>query len=248
MADLSPNALHAHVGETLLPLLRRHLPHTVVVYGTIVAHAPAVRTAKAVDPECVLPPVYASFPPREDGGEITLDYLRSLGIGEYDWLLTVALPFPSEQIRIHHAIVAASQDEQTAGLDAANTLMLSALSHMADRYPGQLVVGNTHELFEPLVRKFTGSPRRHETYTYVAPDLGFGNTPLDIAGNDWEDSLLQGPGSPEDAELVRTTVYSTYHTGRLLMRRFMAPTLIVSPSITLHARLIYPSCGLARKQ
>jgi hypothetical protein len=165
--------LYAHRPRSLLPLLREQLPYTTVMVATILANDE-------------LPPVYATFSTRDDG-YINLGWLESIGVD--GWLVTVALPRPSEQIRIYHSAVAkgATPDPDTISL---------AIREMARMYPEQRMVGETHELLAPLVRGIVGGPERTRTYIYVAPDGGFGLTDIKEADIELDQGL------PEDAPTV----------------------------------------------
>ena len=209
MTSETATRLYAHEPRSLLPLLRAHLPHTLVIVGTILANRVSNDEKGPVDDDTPLPPplppVYATFPPPAHGGDVTLDTLREAGIGEYEWLVAVALPLPSEQIRLHHALVAATPDQQTGPAKAAaeRTIEL-AIREMARMYPTQLVVGNTHEMFESVTRRVVGGAERTKTYIYVAPHAGFGHTEIDLAGVGGVDKegLVLDHGRPSDAPVV----------------------------------------------
>lgn len=178
--------LHAHPDpSTLLPLLRTQLPVSLVFVGTLMSNP-------------TLAPVYANFPPRSDG-EIDTAYLSSLGIGEYEWLVTVALPAPSEQLRVHHALSGAPEEIQEQNLSAASDAVCAAITEMMQRYPAQPVLGAVPELFGPAVRKLLDAPKRDTTYIY-APAEGWGastiDAPEDLAG------LTFDIGRPEDGQAV----------------------------------------------
>lgn len=210
MTSSTPHRLYPHSPSTLIPLLRSQLPHTIVVLATILA-------SRRDDAEGVLSihddvpyppsldPVYASFPPTADGSDVTVEALYDAGVGQFEWLVTVALPQPSEQIRVHHAYVAAPPEKQSPETkQAADAMVEYAIREMAQRYPAQLVVGYTHETFEEVTRRVVGGGERTRTYTYVAPGLGWGHTDIDLGSvNDsWRSELLLDHGRPGDAPVV----------------------------------------------
>lgn len=191
--------LYAHEPRTLLPLLREHMPHSVVLIGTIVANPTCEGSALPA-----LPPVYATFPPLKSGGEITSASLAETGVGKYDWLVTVALPAPSVQFRFYHALTGAPDSERTPELfDTAATMVKESLREMQDRYSTRFVLGGVHDLFVDVAREVLGGPRRTSTYLYLAPNGGAGPTAIDDSNVKWEDELELGLGKKEDAELVR---------------------------------------------
>ncbi|EKD01156.1 hypothetical protein A1Q2_04479 [Trichosporon asahii var. asahii CBS 8904] len=178
--------LHAHPDpSTLLPLLRTQLPASLVFVGTLMSNPS-------------LAPVFANFPPRSDG-PIDIAYLSSLGLGEYDWLVTVALPAPSEQQRFHHALSGAPAEIQQQQLDKASKAVTEAITEMMGKYPAQPVWGSVSELFGPAVRELLDAPKRDVTYIY-APGEGWGassiEAPSDLAG------LTFDIGRPEDGQAV----------------------------------------------
>lgn len=178
--------MYAHAQpSTLLPLLRTQLPASLVFIGTIMSN-----------PD--LQPVYANFPPRKDG-PIDGTHLASLGLGEYDWLVTVALPAPSEQLRVHHALSGAPEDVQAAQLPRAAEAVCTAISELMALYPKQPVLGAVPELFGPAVRKLLDAPKRDTTYIY-APDGGWGASKIE-AGEDLA-GLSFDIGRPQDAQAV----------------------------------------------
>ncbi|BEJ13651.1 hypothetical protein CspHIS471_0308250 [Cutaneotrichosporon sp. HIS471] len=158
---------YPHGPASLIPLLESHLPHTLVLLATIKAnrHAPTDPSPVSA-PDCQvpppLPPVFANFP---SASSISLDYLQSIGLGPFDWIVAVALPEPSEQIRFHHSLVAhpSPSSEEVAA---------------AEKVVEQLVCGATHELWEPVTRKVLGGRTQVPTYIYVAPGGGFGTTTI----------------------------------------------------------------------
>lgn len=178
--------LHVHPEPaTLVPLLRSQLPHSLVFLGTLLSN-----------PD--LAPVYANFPPRLDG-EIDAAYLQSLGLGEYEWLVAAALPAPSEQLRVHHALCAAPEDVQAAELGPASAAVCAAITEMMGRYPAQPVIGAVPELFGPAVRQLLDAPKRDTTFIY-APEGGWGASRID-AGDDLA-GLAFDVGRPGDAQAV----------------------------------------------
>lgn len=184
--------LHAHPdASTLLPLLRTQFPSSIVFVGTLLSNPS-------------LAPVYANFPPCPNG-TIDTAYLSTLGIGEYDWLVTVALPAPSEQQRVYHALSGAPSDVQRSQLARAEEQVCEAITEMMEKYPDQPVWGAVPELFGPAVRKLLDAPKRDTTYVY-APGDGWGASTID-APDDLA-SLTFDTGRPEDGQTVS---YHSWH-------------------------------------
>lgn len=187
---LSPRMpLHAHDPHSLLPLLRAQLPHSVVMLATLLSNPPTMLGA-----------VYATFPPAPDGRDVTPAYLASAGVGEFDWLVAAALPEPSEQIRLHHALVGAPEAVQAAKRPEASGVVGAAVADMFRLYPQRTTVGAAPELFGPAVRAALGAPRRTPTYVFAAPGCGMG--PSDIDATDDTAGLTLDVGRPEDAPEV----------------------------------------------
>ncbi len=210
MADIK---LYAHPPASLLPLLEAQLPHTLVLLSTIQANRHAESDPSPVSaPDChtppPLPPVYATFPPPPSGVP-SLAYLQSIGVGPYDWLVAVALPKPSEQIRFYHALVAnpapAPAPEQ---VERAEKVVEAALRFMVQQYPDQLVYGATHEMWEPVARGVLGGRTQVPTYIYVAPNGGFGSTSIrNVPPKEkWEGELVLDHGRESDKDLVSSQV------------------------------------------
>lgn len=197
--------LYPHAPTTLLPLLHSQLPHTIVLIGTILANRhsdadPAPITAPDVRVPPPLPPVYATFPPPSDGSDITSEYLAQIGVGEFDWLVVVALPVPSEQIRFYHSLVA-SASQTPEEKERAEGMIEAALRFMNTLYPHQLVSGCTHEMWEDVTRRVLGGKRQDPTLIYVAPGGGFGHTEIKDVGG-WEGELVLDHGREGDKALV----------------------------------------------
>ncbi|GMK56649.1 hypothetical protein CspeluHIS016_0304890 [Cutaneotrichosporon spelunceum] len=171
--------LYPHNPASVISLLESQLPHTLVLLATIKAnrHAasdPSPVTASDCQVPPPLPPVFTNFPPPHAGSPSS-EYLDSIGVGPYGWIVAVALPEPSEQIRFYHSLVAhpsPSADE----VAVAEAVVEGTLRFMAGRYPTQLVCGATHERWEPVARKVLGGRTQVPTYIYVAPGSGFGTT------------------------------------------------------------------------
>lgn len=181
-----PLQLYEHEPSSLLPLLERYLPHTQAVLGAIVSSP-----APGCEPRSVLdaPPletVFASFPP----GSLPNDE-------DEDWLVALALPAPSEQVRIWHraevrlngaegarvralsgSVVspAALRDgtheaSKTGGkdLNSAAEAVVEARRTMRQRFPRHFVLGQLNAAFEPAVRTALGAPGRGICRVFLAP-------------------------------------------------------------------------------
>lgn len=211
----SPLKLYPHAPSTLLPLLRTQLPHTLILIATILAnrHSDDTSPSLPLSPDTQvpppLPPVYATFPPRvanmdaeSEAEAITHEYLSSLGIGEHDWLIAVALPVPSEQIRFYHSLVAAPT-QLPEEVERAERVVEAALREMVQLYPEQLVCGGTHELWEEVTRRVLGGRKQMATLIYRAPEGGFGHTEIDTSGvRGWEGELVLDHGRESDKGFV----------------------------------------------
>ncbi|KLT45972.1 hypothetical protein CC85DRAFT_299147 [Cutaneotrichosporon oleaginosum] len=188
----TPLTLYPHSPASLVPLLSSQLPYTLVLLATIQANRHAESDPSPVSaPDCQvpppLPPVYATFPPPTSGAP-SLAYLESLDIGPYDWLVAVALPPPSEQIRFYHALVASSFPSPKEARRAEETVE-AALRFMR---------------WEPIARGVLGGKTQVPTYIYIAPEGGFGHTDIRNvpSSESWDDDLVLDHGRESDKDLI----------------------------------------------
>lgn len=176
--------LHEHDPDSLLPLLTRYLPHTQAVLGAIVSCPPPGHTPQSVLDAPPLETMYASFPP----GHLPSD-------NETDWLVALALPAPSEQVRIwHRAEVGLNLSEMarvrktngsvvsTEALRAAETATLEsggqeaaaqviqARQIMREKYPHHFVMGQLNAAWELSLREALKAPNRGICRVFLAPE------------------------------------------------------------------------------
>lgn len=174
--------LYSHDPASLFPLLKRWLPHSQTVVGAMLNNpTPPSENNISVERDVLqgrpLERMYASFPP----GQIPSDEDR-------DWLVTVALPEPSEQIRVWHRLeVEGNQAEMAAtrtipqpeaghSLDddevkLALDLYIQAVQQMRQLYPRYWVVGQVNSLWEGGLRKALDAPSRTICRVFLAPKV-----------------------------------------------------------------------------
>lgn len=178
--------LYEHDPSTLLPLLTQWLPHTQAVLGAIVSCPPPWHEPKSVLDAPPLETMWASFPP---------DSLPS--DSDEDWLVALALPAPSEQVRIwHRAEVGLNEKEMervkriegsvvsTESLRAAEVegkgkgeevekaaeQVTEARRIMREKYPRHFVMGQLNAAWEPALRRALGAPSRGICRVFLAPE------------------------------------------------------------------------------
>lgn len=177
-----PLQLYEHDPSTLLPLLMRWLPHTQAVLGALVSCPAPGHEPKSVLDAPPLETMWASFPP----GSLPSD-------SDADWLVALALPAPSEQVRIwHRAEVGLNEKEmrrvkkitgsvvsteslreaekQEVGHEEAAELVIEARRIMREKYPRHFVMEQLNAGWEPALRKALGAPSRGICRVFLAPE------------------------------------------------------------------------------
>jgi hypothetical protein len=151
----------------LLPLLEKHLPLSLPVYGTIVANIPpacGVNIGWSTPP---IPPVhplkaYATFPEAPSG-----ETERS------SWVIIIPMPLPqSDQIRLFSSAETAQPQPlpSSAGYAAALTQINAALKSYIDIYPAVNVVGALNSLWVPGVESVLGGEPRGRCNVFLPED------------------------------------------------------------------------------
>lgn len=173
--------LYEHDPASLLPLLTKFLPHTQAVLGAIVSCPPPGQTPQSALDAPPLETMWASFPP----GNLPSD-------SDTDWLVTLALPAPSEQIRIWHraevelnneeiervkqiegsvvSTEALREAESKGGNEDAAAQVIEARRIMREKYPAHFVMGQLNAAWEPALRHALMAPGRGICRVFLAPE------------------------------------------------------------------------------
>lgn len=181
---MSPLQLYEHDPTSLLPLLTRFLPHTQAVLGAIVSCPAPGHQPRGVLDAPPLETMYASFPPSSLPDD-----------GDRDWLVALALPAPSEQVRVWHrrevelneaemarvqrlegsAVSSAAlrgagslQGDEAGGARAAE-MLTAAVRAMRERFPHHFVTGQLNAAWERALRHALGAPSRGLCRVFLAP-------------------------------------------------------------------------------
>lgn len=209
--------LYEHNPSSLLPLLTKYLPHTQAVLGAIVSCPPPGQRPQSALDAPPLETMWASFPP----GRLPSD-------SDTDWLVALALPAPSEQIRIWHraevelnneeiervkqiegsvvSTEALREAESKGGNDDAAAQVIEARRIMREMYPNHFVMGQLNAAWEPALRHALKAPSRGICRVFLAPEE------LPSTGSDAE--RLRKLGLKLDTTRVGDEGEVSFNTGR----------------------------------
>lgn len=173
--------LYEHDSAAILPLLTRYLPHTQSILGAIVSSPPPGSQPQGVLDAPPLESILASFPPDDFPSE-----------DDRSWIVAVALPAPSEQVRIwHRAEVELNEAEiervkriegsavspstlrpdvpQTQEVQEAAEAMIEARKAMREKFTQHFVMGQLNAAWEPALREALHAPSRGICRCFLAP-------------------------------------------------------------------------------
>jgi hypothetical protein len=154
--------LYGHSRKSILPLLRHHLPASLLVLGTILSPVSPAYEFHV--------PIWSTIPPTADGSPVPIDSQGTI--------IATLPPLPGYQMRIFDTSESKPQADGTDGaeLEAARRRVIGALrTYVMEKDRKLAMIGGLHELWvEAAEKEIAGGEHRPVCAVWMPPVLGSG--------------------------------------------------------------------------